>query len=189
MENEMAHVLIAYGTRQGHTKVIADRIAASIRASGHEVDATDLHESPQPRPEAYDAVVVGASVHMGDFEREVVRWVHENVQSIAARRNAFYSVALTSATQDAVHDGQIAAVLDKFVRATGWAPARIESFAGALEYSKYNWLTKRIMRHIVRREQHGPYTDMARDYDLTNYEEVDAFARDLAASLSMPSHA
>jgi len=62
------------------------------------------------------------------------------------------------------------------VRKTGWHPARVELVAGALPYSKYNFLIRYVMRRIAAKE--GGDTDTSHDYEYTDWEAVDRFARD-----------
>ena len=49
-------------------------------------------------------------------------------------------------------------------------------FAGALVYTRYGWLKKRLMRSIAKRD--GSDTDMSRDHEYTDWDAVDEFARD-----------
>ena len=64
------------------------------------------------------------------------------------------------------------------MKETGWHPARILPVAGALTYSRYNFLVKWIMRRIARRAGFdGPAT---RDYEFTNWPAVDRFVAGLA---------
>jgi menaquinone-dependent protoporphyrinogen oxidase len=181
----MSRILVVYGTRHGQTERIAQQIAATLEVARHEVDIRNLiSRETVPDVSGYDAVIVGGSVHEGRYEREVRRWASAHVDSLEAMPNAFYSVSLTSATRDERHDAQIEAIIERFEKQTGWRPARIEKFAGALQYSKYNWLLRRIMRGIARHESGERYTDMTHDYDLADYEQVEAFARDFARSLT-----
>jgi menaquinone-dependent protoporphyrinogen oxidase len=181
----MARILVVYGTREGQTARIAARIAERMRSAGHEVDAYNLAEvHPHPRVEGYDAVLVGASVHSGGFEKEVRRWVGDHADQLSSRRNAFFTVSLSAVTHDETHDKQIADVVDYFVEHTDWRPMRVVNFAGALQYSKYNWFLKRIMRRIVRKEAGERYTDMTHDYDLTRWEAVDVFADEFAQTVA-----
>ena len=179
----MARILLVYGTRQSHTADIATRIATKFRGAGHQVDLRNLRTAPASAA-GYDAVVVGASVHAQKYEPEVRRWVRANAPDFATRPNAFFSVCLASANDDERSNAEVNQVIDRFVDETGWHPARVERFAGALVYSKYNWFLRRVMRRIVRKESSGRYTDMSRDYDLTDYARVDAFASEFAQQLA-----
>ena len=51
------------------------------------------------------------------------------------------------------------------------------TFAGALRYSRYGWLKRRLMRSIARRE--GGDTDTSRDHVYTDWDAVDRFAVDI----------
>jgi menaquinone-dependent protoporphyrinogen oxidase len=178
----MTRFLLVYGTREGQTARIADVIAADLRSAGDSVDVRNLRHGAPPTPDDYDAVIVGASVHARGYEREVRKWVRAHRAALDAKPNAFFSVSLSAANTDARSVAEMDAVVARFVRDTGWQPNIRQRFAGALVYSQYNWLLKRVMRRIVRKQSNGGYQDMTRDYDLTDYDEVHVFALRLAGS-------
>src|SRR5262249_24702488 len=88
---------------------------------------------------------------------------------------------------DAASIAEMDAVVRKFSDSTGWEPGRVVRFAGALVYSRYNWLLKRIMRSIVRKKENGRYTDMTRDYVFTDFDEVRKFAREFGDAVRIMS--
>ena len=63
--------VVLYATREGHTRRIAEHIAAALREHGVEVD---LHDVRTPRLSIdwsrYDWACVAASVHAGHHEPE-----------------------------------------------------------------------------------------------------------------------
>jgi menaquinone-dependent protoporphyrinogen oxidase len=65
-------------------------------------------------------------------------------------------------------------VVNKFIAETGWRPRRIELVAGALPYTKYNFLVRYVMKRISAKE--GGDTDTSRDYEYTDWNAVDRFA-------------
>jgi menaquinone-dependent protoporphyrinogen oxidase len=183
----MARILIVYGTREEQTARIVDELTITLEAGGHDVDVHDLKQS-HPRPvAAYDGVLVAASVHGGGYEYEVRHWVRAHVAELDVVPNAFVSVSLSAANDDAQRIAEMDAVVEKFRDATGWEPGRVVRFAGALVYSQYNWLMKRVMRHIVRKKENGRYTDMSRDYEFTDFGAVREFARDFGAAVGYGS--
>jgi menaquinone-dependent protoporphyrinogen oxidase len=179
----MARIVIVYGTRQGQTARIVDEISATLEAAGHDVDVYNLKDSRPGVLGGYDAAMVAASVHAGGYEHEVRHWVRTHRTELEARPNAFVSVSLSAANGDPASIAEMDAVVDKFREKTGWDPDRTARFAGALVYSKYNWLMKRVMRSIVRKQEKGKYTDMTRDYDFTDMVQVRTFARDFGDAL------
>jgi menaquinone-dependent protoporphyrinogen IX oxidase len=55
----MLRVLIPYGTTEGLTAKISEFVADVIR--GHEATIVEVKGSITPKPDGYDAVIVGAS--------------------------------------------------------------------------------------------------------------------------------
>lgn len=91
----------------------------------------------------------------------------------------FFQVSLSSAATDETQLAEAAEYVDTFLEATDWHPDRIGLFGGALRYSKYGFL-KRLMMKRIARDATGD-TDTSRDYEYTDWHEVEAFAADFAA--------
>ena len=88
----MAKILIIYGTTQGQTRKIALYIAEKLSAKGHSVgvfDSEDSHSSVHPKN--YDAIIVGASVHVGSYQRRLRKWVQVHSQDLNSVPSAFFS--------------------------------------------------------------------------------------------------
>lgn len=176
----MPEFLICYGTGEGQTARVAERLAATLRDRGHEPTVVDLGAGPPARPvEDFDAALVGASLHYGRHQRAVRRFVHENRDALAARPSGFFQLSLATASDDPAERAAAAGLVDEFVEATGWQPDRVGLFGGALRYSQYGFLTRLVMKRIARKE--GGATDTSRDHEYTDWAEVEAFARDFAA--------
>lgn len=171
------HILIAFGTTEGQTARIAERIAARLAEAGHTISLADL-EREQPDPGGFDSVVVGASVHLGKYQGEVTRWVARHVATLNAMPSWFYGVSLSEAG-GLTADGHAAAqaVIDGFLETSGWHPVGSTSLAGALMYREYNWLKRRMLKAIVAKA--GGDTDTSRDYEYTDWFAVDRFAGEI----------
>ena len=57
----------------------------------------------------------------------------------------------------------------------GFDPKAVGMFAGALQYTKYGWITRRVMKSISAKE--GRDTDTTRDFEYTDWDAVEEFAR------------
>jgi menaquinone-dependent protoporphyrinogen oxidase len=64
----------------------------------------------------------------------------------------------------------------ELVRRTGWAPEIVVTLGGAEPYTKYGFFTRIVMRSIAKK--HGRIVDVHRDYEFTDWDAVDRFARD-----------
>jgi menaquinone-dependent protoporphyrinogen oxidase len=175
----MSSFLIAYASTHGHTARIAERIAAALRADGHTVDVDDRVGETDPSPVAYDAVIAGASIHGGHHQAEVVRWARRHGTTLTMTPSAFFSVCLAAAEDTDEARAATRDYLDDFEERTGWTPRVRTTFAGALQYREYGFATRLAMRVLMQRGHHP--TDTRRDYDYTDWDAVDAFARACAA--------
>ena len=55
-----------------------------------------------------------------------------------------------------------------------WQPDERKLVAGALPYTRYNWVKRWVMRRIVSKA--GGDLDTSRDYEYTDWDDVKAFA-------------
>lgn len=172
--------LLVYATRDGHTGRIAQRIATTMRETDVEVDVVELRLGGDwPYAADYDATVVGASVHAGHHQPQVVEWARENATALTVGPSAFFSVSLAAADDDAESVAAVRSMIDDVLDDTGWTPRLVEPIAGALEFREYDPFIRTLMRLISR--HHGGPTDVTRDVVLTDWAAVDAFARRCAA--------
>ncbi|WP_132060939.1 flavodoxin domain-containing protein [Halorussus amylolyticus] len=175
----MSSLLVIYGTGEGQTAKIAERIAATISKRGHEASTLDVRDRPDSFTlEVYEAVVVGASIHVGKHQDEVRGFVTENRDALSEMPTAFFQVSLSSANEEKREEA--AGYVESFITETGWHPDRIGQFGGALRFSEYGFLKRLMMKQIAKdlltedREADG-------DIEFTDWDAVDAFAADVAA--------
>lgn len=175
-------ILVLYARTHGHTGKIAARIAAALEQDGVTVDLrqVDAHE-PEPTPPDYDAVILGASIHAGHHQRELVSWAERHHTALGMVPSAFFSVCLTVADDTEESRAATRGYLDDFVEETGWTPRRTATFAGALQYREYDFATRLLMRLLMSRMHHP--TDTSQDYDYMDWDAVDRWAHELAAML------
>lgn len=173
----VSDILVVYRSGEGQTATIARRIADSIRDAGARVDVADVDTAPPP--DDYRVLVAGDSIHAGRHSRELTRYLQEHVDAARSRPLALFQVSLTSATDDDEHDAEAHRLLRLLLDETGLVPDIVGLFAGALRYTSYGWLRRRVMSSIARSE--GVDDDITRDFEYTDWQAVDHFARDAAA--------
>src|SRR6185503_13058560 len=138
----------------------------------------------------YDWACVAASVHAGHHEPEMIAFVKHHRQALERLQAAFLSVTLSEAGAEDVRAtkerrarsaAEVQQMIDVFVQETGWRPARVLPVAGALAYSRYNFLIRFVMKRIARKA--GAPTDTSRDYEFTDWLALDRFANEIAAEI------
>ena len=175
----MSSFLVLYGTSEGQTAKVTDAVVDALAGRGHAVEAVDVESSSNINVGVFDAVVVGSSVHMGGHNERVCDFVRDNAGALSARPTAFFQLSLSSAVDDEERRAEAAGYVEEFLEETGWNPDRVGVFGGALRYSKYGFL-KRLMMKRIAKEATGD-TDTSRDYEYTDWDEVEAFTDDFAA--------
>jgi menaquinone-dependent protoporphyrinogen oxidase len=175
----MSSILIVYGTGHGQTERVARRIASALTGSGHAVTILKGDRlAPDLTLGAYDGVVVAGSVRVGRYQSYLGHFVRDHLTRLNAAPSAFVSVC--GAAGGGPGGFQVArGYIDRFMCQTGWCPWLTRSFAGELAYTRYNPVTRWIMKMISRRN--GGPTDTSRDYDFTDWKAVDRFGRELAS--------
>lgn len=177
----MSRILVLYGTTEGHTARIARAVADTLRAGGAEVDVAEA-SAASPRPQEYDGIIVAASVHGGAYQRPVHGWVQAHAAALNQKPTAFLSVCLGVLQREDKVQREVAATIDRFLAATSWRPAMRKPVAGALLYTKYNWITRWMMKRIAR--QAGGDTDTSRDFEYTDWADLRAFAEEFGRSVA-----
>jgi menaquinone-dependent protoporphyrinogen oxidase len=79
----MASVLVAYATRLGSTRGIADAIGQRLRTHGHHVLVRDVHDDAAPGQ--FDAVVLGSGVFAGHWHKPAVEYARRHEAELATR--------------------------------------------------------------------------------------------------------
>lgn len=163
----------------------------SVRAAGLEAECIDLRDNAQRvRLAEYGAVILASAVRIGRHLPELVEFVKDKREYLAAMPNAFVSVLLSQtgaedvkrpAEDRARYAADVAGVLAAFEQETKWKPQRVKAVAGALPFRKYNFVVRFVMKQIARKQ--GAPTDTSRDYEFTNWDDVAAFARSFAEEL------
>lgn len=176
----MSSILVLYGSTYGQTQRVAERIAKVLREAGHSADLLWAARLPEEL-ELYDyeAVVIAASVLLGQHQRYVREFARRHAEQLNAMPSAFVSVC-GAASGD---PPRAQSYIDRFLLETGWwRPTVTRSFTGAVAYTRYNPLLRWWLKGISRKQ--GLPTDTSRDWDFTEWDQVERFARQFAATVA-----
>ena len=178
----MSKVLIVYGSNYGQTEKISNFIGVELKVLGHSVDIFSSLKIPfSADPIKYDAVMVGASVYRGRFQKSLRKWVKINAPSLSRRPTAFFSVCLGILQKEDVVKQEEIKTVKEFFFWSNWEPKTWTIFAGALSYTKYNWLIKQVMKLISKKA--GRDTDSSHDYEFTNWQDVRNFTQEFSSEI------
>ncbi len=178
----MARVLVVYGSTDGQTRRIAERMAAVLVSQGLEAEIVDSAKAPADlAPGDFDAALVLGSVRMGKHQQALADFVGKFRVELDAIPNAFISVSLSAGRNKPSAQREVAKTFQHFIDRTGWRPNAQVAVAGALPYSRYSLRIRLVMKFISWMT--GGDTDTSRDYEYTDWESVEDFARRFASAL------
>ncbi|MGH1359387.1 MAG: flavodoxin domain-containing protein [Burkholderiaceae bacterium] len=166
-------VLVIYGTVEGHTGKIAGKVASQIEAAGHQVNLTDVRQPGFAVPGQFDAAIVCAPIHLGEYPAPVVQFLHDYAAALNQIPSALITVSLSIASLFEAEVKQANAYPEHLVSKTGWLPTMRHNAAGALKYLEYSYFKRLLMRHIAAKEG-GPVNTTA-DHELTDWDSLQAF--------------
>lgn len=166
--------MILYGTGEGHTRKIANRIAETIKEHGHDIEMVKGNKADRNfSPAGFDAAIIGTSIHMGLHQISIRKLVKAHQAVFAKIPVAYFCVCLTATSNKLEDKKQVEKYIEEFKLYTGLQPRFTESFAGALRYPYYNFI-KRYMVKLVARKL-GLDTDTKKEYEYTDWAMVDRF--------------
>ncbi|WP_458190809.1 flavodoxin domain-containing protein [Haladaptatus sp. NG-WS-4] len=185
----MTSILIAYGTSEGQTKKVAEYIDAVLEGQGFDVTTIHVSEGFDIAVSEFDGVLIGASVNNRKHQPAVLDFVERYGQTLADRPSGFFQLSLASAFSSEWAREGAADYVEKLKGTTGWHPDRVGLFAGALKYTQYDikirWLFKLAALAF------GLGTDTSRDYEYTDWDDVEHFATSFGEFVEIerpPSH-
>jgi menaquinone-dependent protoporphyrinogen oxidase len=170
-------ILIVYGTTEGQTRKISHFMEAILKDRGHDVTVADASKTP-PLPSSFDAVIIGASIHIHKYQSAVLRYINSYIADLNKIPSAFFSVCLAVASDMEEEHKEARKITNDFLERVGWKPLMTTQIAGALKYTHYDFFTRFVMKRISKRE--GRTTDTSKDHEYTNWDAVREFVTEFA---------
>ncbi len=160
-------VLVAYESKHGSTKGIAERISEKLRQMGKETDVRSVDSVSDPG--SYEAFVIGSAIYYGSWMKEATEWVKRN-QSILANRPVwlFSSGPLGTEVKDAEQQPKEMADFQKTIK-----PRNDRVFFGSIDHNKLSFTERMVLKAV--RAPEGDYRD---------WEAIDAWAESIARDLA-----
>jgi len=168
----MASVLIVYSTTDGHTRRICDRLRGILAASAHQVTLVPVAQAQDAELDRYDTIVVGASIRYGRHRPAVVDFIERNAPVLNRKASAFFSVNIV-ARKPAKNQPHSNPYVRKLLGKIEWRPREVGVFAGKLDYPRYGFLDRTVIRFIMLLT--GGPTDPTTVVEFTDWRQVEAF--------------
>ncbi len=133
-------LLVAYGTRYGSTREVAETVAATLTEQG--ID-TEVKQAREVRSlDGYDAVVLGTPLYMGALHKDVRALLERN--KAAFEQTPFALFALGPIKADDGLDGSRAQLIEALAKLPVPTPASTAVFVGAYDPARLGFKDKMI---------------------------------------------
>lgn len=180
----MKKVSVYFVSQYGQSEKIAHRICRDFEMSGWTPTLYPIARLPKDhRISSANQIVVCAPLHKESYGNRVKNLLSRNRDVLSSTTTSFVSVSM-SAHGNAKQKQEARAAAIGLFKNVRWEPTYFLNAAGAVNYLNYNPLIRYAMRRIC--EKSGGPTDTNRNYEYTDWNEVDCFTRDLT-EMSLPS--
>ena len=165
-------ILILYSSIDGHTKKICSFISNKLKQN-HIIEMNEINNDENVKFDIYDFIIIGASIRYGTYRKSFLKFINENHIELQNSKSAFFSVNIVARKKEK-NSINTNPYIKKFFRLSKWKPNLVEVFAGKLDYPKYNFFNKNIIKFIMWITSGPTQTDIVVEF--TNWNDVKKFA-------------
>jgi menaquinone-dependent protoporphyrinogen oxidase len=114
----------------------------------HQITLISIDNESNVDLESFDKIVLGASIRYGKHDKKVYDFIKRNEQLLDSKPNAFFSVNVV-ARKPEKNQPEKNPYLRIFLKQISWQPKELAVFAGKIDYKKYRFLDRQIIRLIM----------------------------------------
>ncbi|MGB7391188.1 menaquinone-dependent protoporphyrinogen IX dehydrogenase [Marinomonas sp.] len=173
MSHSEGKILMLYSSVDGHTHAICLRLAEQLNAN-YAITLHSLDDAALPNPLQFDKIILGASIRYGKHRPNVEQFIRQYKNLLNDKPSAFFSVNLVARKAEK-NTPDSNPYLQKLLTQCDWQPQLKGVFAGKVDYQKYRFFDRQMIRIIMWMTK-GP-TALDSSIDYTDWPSVDAFAQ------------
>lgn len=172
----MSRTLIICSSTDGQTRRICERLQQIVQAGGDQVSLVPIEEAGTLDPSGFDKIVIGARIRYGKHDPRVLAFANSHAALLNAKPSAFFSVNIV-ARKPEKNRPETNPYVQKFLTQVAWRPKALAVFAGKLDYPRYGFLDRQMIRFIMLVTK-GP-TDPTAVVEFTDWHSVETFGQTL----------
>ncbi|GAB4516067.1 MAG: flavodoxin domain-containing protein [Anaerolineae bacterium] len=167
----MMNILVTYASKHNATAEIAGVISDELRTAGFPVVSMPVSQVKDLT--AYDVVVLGSAVYMGNWMAEAASFLKANETDLATRHVWLFSSGPTGEgdPNELMKGWNFPESLEDVADRVG--PYQVKLFGGRVDFSTLNWGERAILRMV--KPPRGDFRD---------WDDIHAWAQHIAAVLN-----
>lgn len=162
-------ILVAYATRAGSTREVAETIGEELRQAELQVDVCPIKEVSNLS--SYQAVIIGSAIRAGSWLPEAKRFVKKNQAYLKTVPVAYFLVCMTLMNDTPENRASVAKYLEPMRQLV--PPIAEGDFAGKMDYSKLGIFARFIAKSLVK----------VPEGDYRNFDLIRQWARTVGAQI------
>ncbi|WP_233530542.1 menaquinone-dependent protoporphyrinogen IX dehydrogenase [Gelidibacter salicanalis] len=163
--------LIIYSSVDGQTFKICNRLRDHLIVKNQEVELFSIEDFNKDVTD-FQKVIIGSSIRYGVHNKKIIDFINSHKTELNSVKSAFFSVNLVARNSEK-NSPETNPYVIKFFKTIDWTPTIVEVFAGKLDYKKYKFFDKTMIRFIMWMTK-GP-TNLNTEIEYTNWDKVNAF--------------
>jgi len=172
-----------YGSKYGATKEIAERIGKVLAGNGSEVVVRDAADLAKQDVSGYDSFIIGSNIMMGSWLKPVEKFMVANEKVLAGKKTAVFVCCMDAVDATRVSAAQAKYIDDVLSKFPSVKPVSTAIFAGVVDFNKYGFLIKKIMKSESAK-RNVAVTEDKLVYDMRDWKAIEAWASSLSNALS-----
>ena len=171
----MKNAVIIYSTTDGQTKNICIKLRGYSEKK-NSIDLFSINEIEKIDLQGYHKFILEAGIRYGKHNPKVFDFVKNHRDILDKKETAFFTVNVVARKKEK-NTPETNPYMKKFLELSGWKPNKLGVFAGKIDYPKYGFFDKQMIRLIMFITK-GP-TDTSQTYEFTDWEKVREFSKEL----------
>ncbi|MAV83589.1 MAG: menaquinone-dependent protoporphyrinogen IX dehydrogenase [Gammaproteobacteria bacterium] len=168
-------VLFIHSSVDGHTAKICDHMSKKFDQKFN-TETIPLEKAQFKDLESNEVIIIGASIRYGNHRPLLYKFINQN-EKILNQRSAYFFTVNAVARRAEKRTIKNNPYVKKFLKKVNWSPKKIGIFPGKIDYPKYKFFDKHMIR-LIMYFSGGP-TDLNNSYEFTDWQEIDAFAEEI----------
>lgn len=144
----MTRSLIIYSTHYGFSKKVAEFIAKILKENNEDIDLCEAQDVEIHDLFKYRHKYIITPIRYGNYSSSIRHILHHFSHLFSLKDTTIISIDLASRKREnntIKNNPQLTKIWNKI----GWTPSNIYIMPGELNYSKYNWIEKKIMQLLM----------------------------------------
>lgn len=164
-------ILVAYGSKAGSTREVAEFIGKALKEMGASVDVRNVQEVNDLS--GYDGLILGSATRIGKLLTPVLRFAQRFQRDIQRMATAYFVVGLQMQEDTPENRAIVTKTAEPLTRVK--APLSLGMFGGKVDHARLGW----FMRTIASRDKSGKLAEG----DWRDWDAIRAWVTELAPSL------